>query len=491
MRALALLIGNSNYQDTTPLINSANDATALGEKLHSLGFVTTTLTNVTMAEIDQAVDNFGNELNNYDVGLFYFAGHGFQVTGENFLTAIDTPFDNEYQAKYRSLNLDYLISYMERASNNTNIIILDACRNNPFSNSRTRDSRGRTLAPVYAPKGSIIAFSTSPGQTALDGTAQDGNGVYTRALLQHIDDARISIEEFFKRVRNSVFAFSNERQTSWEHTSLTGPFIFNSGTYIHASQGLYSAGVLADKNYLPSTDILDSIILNLKSHNWYAQESGMGKIAQLTGGEHRDKLFLLGRNILQTACGGEFSAKRFMERLASNLQKFNSADGNHVLNGMLFEIYFDSDGKLRDSFKSCFLTEIFGLSNNTSFHQSFSYIENQLQPFGRQLLFIPSSQDSISIDILLSEREIKFPFSENGYTEYIVESIKYNGSDVYHANQTEQLHHGYISITYDRLKQQIANKLAIPIEKLSVQTNKTIENDTPMSVPWDFKLQFH
>jgi len=223
MNKIALIIGNAAYPESQ-LDNPVNDAEAIGEKLKRLGFETILRTDATNKVMEEALADFASNLATRDVALFFFAGHGMQIDGRNYLTAINTNFGREIDAKYSSIPLDKVIEPMENGSNKTDIIILDACRTNPYERRwRGVDSRG--LAPVYAPKGMIIGYATSPGQVAYDGDGH--NGAYTDAFLRHVSTPDITIEDLFKRVRNTLSSSTHGRQISWEHTSLMGDFYFN------------------------------------------------------------------------------------------------------------------------------------------------------------------------------------------------------------------------------------------------------------------------
>jgi uncharacterized caspase-like protein len=205
----ALCIGNSAYSGD-PLKNAANDAVSISSRLEALGFSCMLLKDATNEEMGNSINTFCAGLRDSDVGLFFFAGHGMQIEGDNFLTAVDTNFLDESSAKYSSQNLSRIIDVLEKGDNSTSILILDACRNNPFER-KWRGVGSRGLAPVYAPKGTIIAFATSPGQVAFDGN--DDNGQFTSALLCHIDTQNLTIEDLLKRVRNTLSSSTNGRQT--------------------------------------------------------------------------------------------------------------------------------------------------------------------------------------------------------------------------------------------------------------------------------------
>lgn len=179
------MIGNSAYINTVPLKNPTNDAEDVAARLSACGFSVAAKTDCTFEDMDRALKTFKRSLECNDVGLFFFAGHGMQIEGENYLAAVDADVSGEIEAKHSSLSLNRVIETMEKTTTLTNIIILDACRDNPYERAWHRSAIARGLAPVYAPKGTLIAFGTSPGQIAKDGSGR--NGAYTAALLQHID----------------------------------------------------------------------------------------------------------------------------------------------------------------------------------------------------------------------------------------------------------------------------------------------------------------
>ena len=172
----------------------------------------------------QGIDEFGEKLKDYNVGLFFYAGHGVQAKGNNYLIPVDAEVDSENDVEYNCVNAGRVLAKMEDAASKVNIIILDACRDNPFERSWTRKSKGNGLAYMNAPVGSLIAYATSPGMTAADG--EDDNGLYTSVILQHITTPGITIEQLFKRVRKTVRNASQNKQIPWESTSLEGEFYF-------------------------------------------------------------------------------------------------------------------------------------------------------------------------------------------------------------------------------------------------------------------------
>lgn len=484
MRALALVIGIEDYPGQK-LKNPKNDAEDVAKVLKRLGFFVNLKSDLNVRDFDSEIDRFGSDLNDYDIGLFYFAGHALQVDGVNYLTTVDTNFESEVSAKWSSVTLNKVLDYMNKATNNTNLVILDACRDNPYEHVWSRGIETLGLAPMYAPKGTLIAYSTSPGEKAKDGIGR--NGRYTAAFLKHIEE-EISIEEFFKRVRNSLYAFTEGKQTSWEHTSLTGQFAFNSGQLVHSIETPYTEDVISDSKFTDSAEEVDKIINGLKTYDWYVQASWMSKIKDLNIAKiSSSKLLLLGRNIFQTACGGEWSAMDFMSNLDSNLTPFFVDGENHVLNGILFEIYFDSNGQYRrNRHKNQFLDEIFALLDYKKYSKSFNFISKQLNQFSEELLFIPGGiVDSISIQLIVE------PTAEEN--EYIVKEIKHEGKDIlipdedsFYGPGGEQRYSTYIMQDY---KAMLARELTVNLKRFSVSANYDLLLNSHIYHPLGYNIQ--
>jgi len=223
---LAIVIGNSNYTHTTPLPNPARDAELMATALASVGFDVTKLIDADQATMKRALVEFGRKLRSSDsVGLFYYAGHGVQVKGENYLIPIDANIADETEVPIAGVNVNEFLATMERAQSRLNIVVLDACRNDPFPGSSRSGSRG--LTRVEAPSGTYIAFATTPGQVAEDGSGT--NSPYTAALARAISTPGITLEQVFKNTRKAVQAETESRQTPWETSSITGDFFFIPG----------------------------------------------------------------------------------------------------------------------------------------------------------------------------------------------------------------------------------------------------------------------
>ncbi len=199
-RRLALVIGNSAYSFGA-LDNPKNDAALMAKALKGVGFEVTELIDADQKTMKKAMLDFGRSLRDSDsVGLFYYAGHGVQVDGENYLVPVDANIRDEADVAVEAVAATELLKTMQRAASRINIAIFDACRNNPFASTTRGGTRG--LARIDAPAGTIIAYATAPGDVALDG--QGGNSPYATALAKNMAADGLTVEEVFKRARREV-----------------------------------------------------------------------------------------------------------------------------------------------------------------------------------------------------------------------------------------------------------------------------------------------
>jgi TPR repeat protein len=263
---LALVIGNSAYA-TNALQNPKNDAESIARALKIVGFEVVKLTDADQTAMKRAIVEFGRKLRASDaVGLFYYAGHGVQVAGENYLIPVGADIKDVEEAALSGVSLGELLRTMERSSGRLNIAILDACRDNPFPASTRSGTRG--LAQVKAPTGTLIAYATAPGEVALDGTG--GNSPYSAALAEAIPTIGISIDEVFRRTRRKVLDMTAHKQTPWEHSSLTGEFFFRpksaeaeaSVRPVEGSYGLSHARLSELRDWERIKDTTDAAVLS-------------------------------------------------------------------------------------------------------------------------------------------------------------------------------------------------------------------------------------
>lgn len=227
----ALVIGNSDYEYAY-LKNPVNDAKALAEALSRLGFETQLLLDADQQTIEKQIDVLGKKIRSGGTGLFYFAGHGVEVSGDNYLIPVGSQILSEQDVKYKAVALGQVMDRMQFANNSLNIIILDACRNNPLPRSVRSGRRG--LANVDAPKGSIVAYSTAPGSVAADGEGK--HSPYTRELIAKIQTQNLKIEDVFKEVLRGVHEETAGKQTPWVSSSFVGDFYFTQPVSITINQ---------------------------------------------------------------------------------------------------------------------------------------------------------------------------------------------------------------------------------------------------------------
>lgn len=233
-RRTALVIGNGDYR-FSPLKNPVNDAKAMAQVLRKLGFDVDYLENASLRATLEAMRNFALKSRRYDVRLFYYAGHGVQVNGKNYLIPIDAEIETEDDIATRSADISALLERLGQNATGMNIVILDACRNNPFADGAVLVADGRRikfrgptpagLAPMDAPTGTLIAFSTAPGAVAIDGVGAS-NSLYTKHLVANLPTPGLPVEQLFKRVRIAVIQETRRQQVPWESSSLLGDFCF-------------------------------------------------------------------------------------------------------------------------------------------------------------------------------------------------------------------------------------------------------------------------
>lgn len=233
---LALVIGNASYR-SAPLRNPVNDAQAVAAALKALGFQIILRENAGQREMLDGLREFSRRAPKSQVRLLFYAGHGVQIKGRNYLMPVDAEVHNEEDIAQRGADVTELLERLATIPDGVNLVVLDACRNNPFSvaptqlaDSRRFRTRGLAsqsagLAPLRAPSGTLIAFSTAPGAVAVD-NPQEKNSVYTKHLLANLRSPGVPIERMFKQVRVAVAQETQQQQVPWETSSLMGEFCF-------------------------------------------------------------------------------------------------------------------------------------------------------------------------------------------------------------------------------------------------------------------------
>ncbi|WP_257196298.1 MULTISPECIES: caspase family protein [unclassified Bradyrhizobium] len=247
---VALVIGNANYQNAPQLANPDDDAQSIAQFLNSAGFEVVAATDLTQNDMLRVVQDFSAKVASRGpntVAMVYYAGHGVQLAGENYLVPVDAKVSSPTELVNNSVRLVDVMSTLETIPSRMRIVILDACRNNPFPEV---NDAGRGLAIVDAPNGSIVGYSTAPGAEALDGTS--GHSPYTQAFLNVAREPNVPIEQLFKRVRLQVNQTTSGAQIPWESSSLTSDFTFFGDTAVAANRAPVKAPVVQMASNLPS-----------------------------------------------------------------------------------------------------------------------------------------------------------------------------------------------------------------------------------------------
>jgi hypothetical protein len=272
-RRVALVIGNSAYQNVARLDNPRNDATLMAETLAGLGFTLVgggAQLDLDKSSLDKVVQNFGRLIQGTDVTLFYYAGHGVQVNGANYLVPVDANATREADVDFQMLDVNKVLNQMQGSGTRLNIVILDACRNNPFGGRGLRSSNGG-LAQMQAPDGTLISYATQPGSVAQDGT--DGHSPFTRALAKVVREPGLDIFETFNEVGLTVKRETRGSQQPWLSSSpIDGKFYFVAPAALPGPQAATTPPPPLTETLRPDPDripIKDTVLLRELSDRLY------------------------------------------------------------------------------------------------------------------------------------------------------------------------------------------------------------------------------
>lgn len=364
--------------------------------------------------------------------------------------------------------MDKLKDYPDK----TKIIILDTCRDE-FS---YRGSFKKGFAPFSVPQGSVIEFSTSPGQSSKE-NIRKGHGYYTEALLKYISLPRVPIETTFKKVREFLFANTNGTQISWEHSSLVGDFYFNPDTIYDGAHYINEA--YADKSFtFKKESRIKKIVSRLKSYDWYTQQRAIDSIDSLDyQNASCNELFVLGRNIYQAADGKCFACQRFVDEFQGN-NKIPKQAKFHILNGMSYEIYFDSMNQIRSQFKKGFYQKVLYLLELQEFNGSSNFISHKLRKISDRLLYIPNQNEIMEFVIKTSLQN----------DQLYIDDILYKGRCVYSFDEKNSYS---IGVTYEIVNKQsllyeISNYVLAPQDMIKLQFGDDIDDNDRLNLRRDF-----
>jgi caspase domain-containing protein len=268
---VALVIGNAHYKNAPELANPDNDAQAMAQFLNKAGFEVTSAIDLTQNDMIRVVQDFSSKVaarGPNSVAMVYYAGHGVQLAGENYLVPVDANVSTPNELTGNSLRLVDLMATLESIPSRMRIVLLDACRNNPFP---AVNDAGRGLAIVDAPNGSIVGYSTAPGTEALDGSGD--HSPYTQAFLKLASEPNLPIEQLFKRVRLEVNSTTAGRQIPWESSSLTSDFYFFGDTAVAATRMPNRGPVVQTASNLPSRSVQQAydFVLSEGNPQYYEQ----------------------------------------------------------------------------------------------------------------------------------------------------------------------------------------------------------------------------
>jgi len=269
---LALVIGNNDYENA-PLKNPINDARAMKATLEKVGFKVIYIEDANYETMDSAVTTFAQSLRKDSVALFYYSGHGVQAGGFNYLIPAKERINSEEALRYHALNAQFVLDGIQKAGSRVNIVILDACRNNPFIGFKSAASDG--LVSMSGPAGTLIAFATAPGKVAADGVGS--NSAYTKHLVDALLQQNVKIEDMFKQVRQAVSEETHGGQVPWEHSSLVGDFCFAGSQCGNADTDPVDLKEQALWNTVKANKTLENCSKYLKQYPVNGQHTGLAK----------------------------------------------------------------------------------------------------------------------------------------------------------------------------------------------------------------------
>ncbi len=329
----ALIIGNSTYLNS-PLRNTINDAGAIRDALGRQGFDVKYFTDLSYKSMVSAIQNFGKSLSEGSVGLFYYAGHALQHEGKNYLIPIADVELSEAELEFEAVDLNRILSALKHSKSDTKIVILDSCRNNPFRGfSRSQSSNGLAITTSDA-KGMIIAYSTAPGQVALDGVGGT-HSPYTNALVKYIGTPNLSIEQVFKKTRSEVVELTKGRQIPWENSSLIGDFHFSTSNQTVKTEPNVEKRESVVKAY---SDLSAETLINVHSDELTNGEKGP-QLIKIESGE-----FMMGGNRYNERPEHKVSIE---EGLSMSIDEITRSDYNKYLRDVekptLNSDYHDTD----------------------------------------------------------------------------------------------------------------------------------------------------
>lgn len=484
LKCIAWVIGINVYDNYIKLDAAVNDATEMANKLELLGY-----------KVLRSIDDGRNGEGTYDkvlgkrqefidlifkeeldVALVYFAGHGCMINREDclILSDADSYKNGSIKARGKSIVLNELCKEMNANGNQMNIIIADACRVAvEDENQRGIQEYEEFGKSTKLPFQTLFAYSTSPEAKAGDGKE---HSPYTALLLDKIMTKKLPVEELFKSVRRELR--KTRRQIGQEMTSLIDSYCFNYGQLEDGAVLDYSESALADEKFNSHNESFIKCVELFKSYNFYRQIDALDLFHKAFRSFTDDEKFVIGRNILQAAVGGCRKCKE--ELNYSKLKLFNDKDKNAVLDGIVYEMYFDSKNEFRgkDIKGIDYLPEIDKLSGFKDFEQSFKQINTVLAKYKDKLEYLPGQQKTYTVKVNL-ESQGKTDFDDNVWE---ILDVTYKDRDL-----LKEITLPY-RLNKENLRNLLCKHLVVPSSKLKLVCTEQVEDGDILSSPNDIDL---
>lgn len=485
-RGIALVIGIDNYEEKdyiTQLDKAVADANAVAQKLKKLGFKVIEALDVTSHKYDEKKSEFVTDLKLYDLCIVYYAGHGVESNGENVLLTKDSKIStgNYDTLKRYSIILQELVDDLHTKCDAC-IFIIDACRK---PHKKDRDIGPAKIAPVEVPQGCLIAFSTTSGEAAGEGPKDTAHSNYTTALLKHIEEPNLEIERFFKKVRQTLQDITNGKQTSWEYTSLVGDFIINPIQLDDNNPFKYKESAIVDKDW--NDNQTDAIIAKFKKSNYSIQKEALKDFVAIEN-LNPNQLFVVGRNILQAHNGDQRDCTNFIHNISRIYNYSDNSGENHLLNGIFFELYFNSKGLYRGIHlknQNDNLDWMVELIKDGRFVKSLEFINNCLSQYSDTLVYIPSTKlKSIEVKVIGTNG------SNGAFDTYEVNDVLIDGISVFTDVSADSHPRAYTTDTNNEAKfiNLISFIYAIPTSLMNLEYTEKPILGTSFSILKKFKI---
>lgn len=410
---LALVIGNSNYVGKgNSLNNPINDAKEVSKKLKNLGFDVKTLQDASLLQMDDAISDLGNDARNYDVVMFYYSGHGIQSNkGENYMIPVDAELKSGAEVPYKCTAVNLLIEKLEESQCPLKIIVLDACRNNPFENSWHKSLSSSGLSAMNVPYGTIIAYATSPGHTANDGDGK--NSPYTTAFLKTLEIPNNRILDFFNDVNIYVQQSTNNNQIPWvSNTAIDGDFCFNTNknyeehTTPQQQIVLHKASSSSYRYYRKGKDYYDKRMYT-KALKWFRKAANKG---------NADAFFYMGEMYDGYHYGIDSNCDKAVECYTEAAKL-----GNHNAQNSLGHLYYYGDFNCKNISKNYYLAAKW---YEQAAEQGDSYAQNSLGYMYKNGIGVPKDH-SKAFSLFKKAAD-----QENQYAQYNLGLMYYYGQFV-------------------------------------------------------------